>query len=445
MFCDLPGLQEIRAVEVSDILRARDERVERQNAFLKKYASPLISFTMNIAGSIKYDPQIHAAYCEGVKAILRQLERMGIVPLDFVEKVSFTGCEALWAVRTDAVRLKASMCAIEEADELGRLFDIDVIDSEGNHLTRGSERRCLICGQPVRSCARSRAHSAEQLYQKASEIIAGHFRTQRIRKIGELAQKALLYEAATTPKPGLVDCENSGSHTDMDLFSFVNSACALRSYFEECALMGMEGGSFEQLQYAGLQAEDRMLEAAKVNTHKGAIFALGILCWAVGSCGMKSSLDEILQQAAEMGKRALGQMKSGCRSETGGERQFMQYGLTGARGEAASGFRTVREIALPALEQAISEGNSIPDAGLHALIALISKVQDSNVIRRAGMEGQQWTTEQAKRLLERKFSKQDLRMMNERFVANNISPGGSADLLAAAYFLYFIKKEIDPS
>lgn len=268
------------------------------------------------------------------------------------------------------------------------------------------------------------------------------FFSQRFaRRIGELAQKALLYEAMTTPKPGLVDCENSGAHRDMNLFSFAASACALRGYFEECVYIGMAGGDFDRLQFAGLRAEDDMLAAAGVNTHKGAIFSLGILCCAVGICGEDAGESGIFSEAAKMGECSLRQMKETERARTGGEYQFLQYGLTGARGEAASGFRTVREIALPALNKAMENGKSIEEAGLDALVALMAKVQDSNVIRRAGPDGQMWVSAQAKEILENGFSKDDLRTMNDRFVERNVSPGGSADLLAAAYFLYFLENE----
>ena len=126
-------------------------------------------------------------------------------------------------------------------------------------------------------------------------------------------------------------------------------------------------------------------------------------------------------------------MKSSPDAATGGEQQYLRYGLTGARGEAASGFATARSVALPLLEE------NAQDAGLHALLALMAQVQDSNIIRRAGMEGQQWAMEQAKQMLENNWTKDDLRRMNDAFTARGISPGGSADLLAVAYFLHFWK------
>ena len=102
---------EIRHVEVMDMLRARDARVERQNGFFEKYKVPLISFTMNIAGSIKRDEEIERAFFEGKRRIMRQLERLHAKVLDCAQTLDYTGCEALWAVDADAAALKAKMVA----------------------------------------------------------------------------------------------------------------------------------------------------------------------------------------------------------------------------------------------------------------------------------------------------------------------------------------------
>lgn len=428
-----------RPVTVADMLAARDARVARQADFRKTHHAPLVSFTMNIAGEIKVDTAIHRAFDEGLRRISRELERMQAPVLTYAQSTAFTGCEALWAVDAEAAQLKSRMCQIEESDELGRLFDIDVIDTDGTHLSRDSERPCLICGGPVRACARSRTHSAAELFQRAHDIINDHFRSYFIRRIGEMAQKALLFEALVTPKPGLVDCHNSGAHRDMGLFSFAGSACALRSYFEGCVRIGMEGADPARLQYAGMQAEDAMLAAAGANTHKGAIFALGILCCAAGKCGEQADLTAILASTGALGRYYLRQMESSVSAATGGEVQYRTLGLTGARGEAAGGFRMVVEGSLPALEKALQCGASLQEAGLHALVHLLAHVQDSNVIRRTGLDGQQWLTRQARLLLENGWTQADLIRLDEACIHRNISPGGCADLLAVTYFLHFIK------
>ena len=429
-----------RPVTVQDMLRARDERAERQAELLEKYHQPLISFTMNIAGENKLDEQIHRAFHEGVKWINAHLSRQGIPVLACEQKVVFTGCEALWVVEADAAWLKAQTVAIEESCPLGRLFDMDVIAADGTHLSRGTERTCLICGDPVRACARSRAHSVEELFDRTQEIIRVHFQHAFARKIAQCAQRALLYEAITTPKPGLVDCLNNGAHQDMDLFSFTASASVLGRYFEDCVRLGQRGENLAQLQHAGILAEEAMLEAAGANTHKGAIFALGILCCALGRCGESAEMHTVLAEAATIGQSFLQDMAKGDQAVTGGERQYRQYGLTGARGEAATGFRTVAEIALPALEAALARGASANEAGLATLLRLMATVMDSNIIRRAGMEGQQWVTQQAAKLLHEGYTQDDLCALDAEMIRRNISPGGSADLLAVAWFLHFIKQ-----
>lgn len=429
---------EVRPVRVEDILLARDRRAARQQEWLDKYHLPLISFTMNIAGEIKSDALIRRAFLTGVERIERLLARKGFAVKERMQLFAFTGCEALWAVAADAQEIKAQMLLLEEEDALGRLFDMDVIDAQGAHLSRGTERTCLICGGPVRACARVRMHSAQQLYQRAREIIRAHYDAEYLLQVGEAAQRALMYEALTTPKPGLVDMENSGAHRDMDIFSFADAICALRRYFEDCARMGLEGASVERLQHAGRLAEEKMLSAAHANTHKGAVFSLGILCYAAGCCGEGAEIADILQKAAEIGAYFLTEMQSHCRGVTGGEKQYAAYGLTGARGEAASGFETVTRIALPALEAALRQHKSLPQAGLEALMYLIMQVKDSNIIRRAGLAGQEFAAAQAEKVLQNGCMADDLRALNDLFVEKNISPGGSADLLAVTYFLHFL-------
>lgn len=428
----------IRKVGVMDVLRARDERAERQTGLLQRYGAPIISFTMNIAGEIKHDAWIERAFREGQRRIEAQLAWRGAAVLESVQTIAFTGCEQLWAAQANAEKLKAWMQAIEEADELGRLFDIDVIDAGGVKLERKHPRRCLICNGDAKICGRNRSHPAPELYLRAQDIIRRHFERERSGGIARCAQRALLYEALCTPKPGLVDRENSGAHRDMDAFSFASSAAALHGYFEASARAGMNGAELEILRFLGLQAEADMLQATGgVNTHKGAIFSLGILCCAAAMEG------DLWENAARIAGDALRDFDGLVpeQARTGGERQYLEQGLTGVRGEAAAGFPTVKKIAVPALKRALAAGRSLNDAGLEALLELMAVVSDSNILRRRGMEIQAWVRDSARRLLDSGWTQDALRSMNESFVRENISPGGCADLLAAAYFIYFLEEE----
>lgn len=438
----------IREVAVMDVVNARDERAALQKAMLEKWNKPLISFTMNIAGSIKYDSLIEKAFDEGIRRIEVQLDRRGVSVHEKHRKIAFTGCEQLWTVDAPAEAIKGWMIAIEEADELGRLFDIDVIDGDGRKCSRpGEGRRCLLCGNPAAVCGRSRAHTGEQLFQKAHRIIEDFFLNQKAKKIALCAERALLYEAITTPKPGLVDRMDSGAHADMNLFTFADSACTLREYFGKCAAIGMKHrcespeSVFERLRCAGIEAEVNMLAATGgVNTHKGALFSLGILCGAAGMMD-SYSVDELLRRGGTLAEASLKDFEKLApeSAETGGEKQFFAMGVYGARGEAAAGFPTLRGIALPAFEGALSEGKSLNDAGLAALVALMAKVMDSNIIRRAGETRQKAAMAEAEALFKAGVTHEALKDMNARFIRDNISPGGSADLLAIAYFVYFLR------
>ena len=438
----------LRPVTVADVLSARDARVERQKRMLLAHGLPLISFTMNIAGEIKRDAWIEQAFLEGVRRIEAALAADGIAVAARERTLAFTGCEEIWAVDAPAQELKARMCAIEEMDALGRLFDIDVIDADGRKLERPMERRCLICGGPVRACARSRAHSARELSERAHEIIRVFLNEKRAKEIGELAHRALIREANVTPKPGLVDRENSGAHRDMDLKLFHASADALRPWFADCARIGLAMRDaapeqvFGRLRKRGIEAECAMFATTNgVNTHKGALFSLGILCCAAALEGEGTGVPAILDRAAALAQPALGDLTAlhPGDARTGGEVQYLDSGRTGVRGEAAAGFPHARDCGLPALKRALQDGASYNEACLRALLALMTCVEDSNILRRRGVAALRSVQSRAKALLEQGFDMDDLRCMNGDFVRENLSPGGSADLLAVTIFLYEIQ------
>lgn len=440
---------ETRAVGVADVLHARDMRAERQRRLLEKWGAPLISFTMNIAGSIKRDGLIERAFLEGAARVEAALKAHRAAVLEEIRTAAFTGCEQLWAVRAPAEDLKAWMRAIEEADALGRLFDLDVIDGGGRRLSRTEERKCLICGGPVRACARNRAHSAEALYHRAREIIAAHFDDVRAVRIGMCAERALLLEALVTPKPGLVDRANSGAHRDMDLFSFASSACALRHWFETCARTGMRlrgseaEAAFEALRAAGVRAEAAMLRASGgANTHRGALFSLGLICCAAGMEDDGADAEAILRRAGEISAPALRELRAmdAQSASSAGERQYVSLGLSGARGEAAAGFPSVRQIALPALRRARAAGKNENDAGVDALLQLMARVEDSNVLHRGGEDALHALQARARELCENGAGEAEVRAFDGELIRANLSPGGCADLLAAAYCALFLEE-----
>lgn len=423
-------------VSVTDVLSARDQRVQRQRDMLFRHHLPQVSFTMNVAGDVKVTQDILRAFLEGVSRIKTELARLRMPIMEEHVITPFTGCEALFAVSGDACAIKEAMSRLEDMDALGRLFDMDVTDENGCPLKRGKPRKCLICDEDAFVCARQRAHSALELQAATHRVIRAYFDEKYVRHVGEKAQQGLLFEAVTTPKPGLVDMENAGVHRDMDIFSFMAGAASLRPYFEDCVRLGMTGASVDRLQFRGMEAERDMLSAARVNTHKGAVFALGILCYACGRRGENASAADVLQEAACVGQELLLQLRHCADPKTGGEMQYQMYGLTGARGEAAKGFPHAAFIALPVLEEALKKGYTVNDAGLCALAALIAHVDDSNVIRRGGMEALSELKKAAKTCMADGDVKNSIRTLDAVCTRYGVSPGGCADLLAVTYFLH---------
>lgn len=158
-------------VTVEEMLAARDRRAGRQRAFLAKYQVPLVYLTFNIPGPDKLPRNLEAAFplaCRQVEAALRE---HGWPVSGAWSETARTGCEACWAVDGPAAPIKAAMTAIEEGAPFGRLLDLDVLDASGKKLSRELPRRCILCRRPAQLCARSRAHSVEQLLEAIGTIL----------------------------------------------------------------------------------------------------------------------------------------------------------------------------------------------------------------------------------------------------------------------------------
>ena len=258
--------------------------------------------------------------------------------------------------------------------------------------------------------------------------------------LGQLAERCLQLEIRTWPKPGLVSHVDNGSHTDMDAMTFHRSAAALAPFFSELVEAGARGEAMTALRKIGLRAERAMLEATGgINTHRGAIFGLGLLCAAAGWRHIhpgKASLGEIVAQ--RWGEEILG----GPRLTTShGEVAHRRYGAGGARQEAADGFPSVYGIALPALAYAQDIVCSGAEAArVQACFALIAAVEDTNLLHRGGPDGLRFAQQATRAFLQRGGVGQaawrhSAEAVHRAFVKRRLSPGGAADLLAMSLFV----------
>lgn len=448
-----------QSVELWQMLARREGRAARQRELLQQYHRPLVWFTMNIAGPVKTSPLIRRGFALGCKLLEQQLFRVHATYVHKDEIHALTGDEAGYLVDLDPLQLKRLTVELEEETVLGRLFDMDVLRPDGSKVERKElgllERPCLICGGPVRVCARSRTHTIAELQQATTDLLEKALEEYDTQKVAELTCRALLYEVATTPKPGLVDCNNSGSHRDMDLFTFFNSASALWPYFARCTAMGRKTAAlppeetFVRLYGLGKMAENAMFGATNgVNTHKGAIFTLGTVCAALGRLPHETWAhpEDVLREVAAMARGLVERDFSNLKREsvhTIGQKLYLQYGITGVRGELEAGLPAVREVGLPMLERVVAQGKSLPEAGAVALLGILAGTTDTNLIARSNRETQKRVSDQVAHLLANNDcpDRMTLEQLDQQFIAQNLSPGGSADLLAVCYLLYFLKTE----
>ena len=277
-------------------------------------------------------------------------------------------------------------------------------------------------------------------------------------KIASLALQSLLAELAATPKPGLIDRNNSGAHRDMDFFTMQKSVSVLAFYFLQFAESGRDFNGkaadlFTTVRKKGKIAEDAMFRATNgVNTHKGALFSFGIICTAAGYLS-KSKYSKILHTDICSFIR---EMTAGlCQDElvpikqtdalTHGEAMYLKYHVLGIRGEVENGFPDVMKFAYPIMTQLISEDNySINTILSHSLLYLMANVVDTNVLFRHQMETVTYVQQSAQNVLRKGGCLTDTGLqavyeLDQDFIKKDISPGGCADLLAVTYFLYCLE------
>jgi len=273
------------------------------------------------------------------------------------------------------------------------------------------------------------------------------------RQLARLALRSLYAELVLYPKPGLVSLVDNGSHTDMNAATFLRSMFALRRYFALITEAGMRDAPFHVLKQLGIEAEARMLRATGgINTHRGAIFCLGLLCAAIGRCRAKGTplrpaaiqATLLIHWGRELGAHSqAGVPPQGAASrqpESHGLEARQRYAASGAREEGACGFPSVFGVGLPALRASLADGRGLRRARIDALFALMAHISDTNVYHRGGVAGARTVRRLARAFVARGGTAApdwEARALgyHRAFVAARLSPGGAADLLGAVCLL----------
>ena len=411
------------------MLDARERRAQAQKELLLHADGNacLVSLSLNIAGGVKRTPKTRLLFDRAMTVF----ESFGFQEISRLVTDEITGTEALILLNADPSSVKQSLERLEDSFPAGRLLDFDVLNGSGEKLSRAVPRRCLVCDGPAAVCARSRAHGLDAVLNATESLLNGF----AADTLAYTAHFALIRELRTTPKPGLVDEANNGAHTDMDIPLFEKSAASLVPYFRQAALAGIADAGMETLKAHGLDAELAMFSATGgVNTHKGMIYSMGLLLYGMGRALETGS--DAREAAAELARTdAAARLKDAARlTGTNGGAVYAKTGAKGAIGEAAEGFPHAAACA-GRLRHYVSIRSSAP--GALALCDTMAVLSDTNVLHRGGQEGLAFVQTEAGRISSLPVSERvgALTELDNELIRRNLSPGGSADILALAYLL----------
>ena len=475
-------------VSLEEMLEARDRRAEAQKNLLEE-ASPqdaLISFTLNIPGDVKKNHMTWILFSRGLK----ELEKLSYREKRRIEFHGKTGDEALFLVAENPIKVKSDMEKLEDAFPAARLFDLDVMNADGEKLSRNIPRRCLLCDNEAHACARSRAHGLDAIKAKVDELLKDFCADT----LGEMGRRALYAELHTTPKPGLVDEANNGAHKDMDIPLMEKSIEAIEPYLREVARLGLDAGhtvpekidrdagqtlknvlsktateEMAVLRERGIFAEKAMFDATGgVNTHKGIIYSMGLLIYGMGKT-ITGGMDPFKYTIVLAESDAEERRKIAENNPSHGAEAYSKYGAKGAIGEALIGFSRA-DLCASDMEQFESYGNGTDEAkslaGPLALLNIMGSLDDTNLLYRGGIEGLRYVKFHAKRIMQpfnqiydypeldptcessiditipddptiddMREAVEEIRELDARLIERNLSPGGSADLLALGYLI----------
>jgi len=262
-------------------------------------------------------------------------------------------------------------------------------------------------------------------------------------RLADLAVDALIDEADLSPKPALVDRRGSGAHSDLHLGLMHASALSLWPMFKEMAEAAVQFAEIgqplrEALGRIGREGEAAMLRTTGgVNTHRGAIWALGLLVTAAALEPDNCSAAQLTLRAAKL---ALIEDRNLVAQPSHGAQVAQRYGAMGARQQAQLGFPAVMQKGLPQLHLSRTNASGEQNARLDALLAIMTSLADTCVLYRSGLEGLSAMQHGAQRVLDAGGSaslagRRCLHELDQQLLQLNASPGGAADLLAACLFI----------
>ena len=449
------------------VLAAREARYLKQASLAASAGGTVVTINLNLPGGNDRYAWSALALDEAITEASRAAAARGWRFNEVERETDAAGPYVLGTVTVPVARVKQAMVLLEEGHPRGRLWDIDVLDRDGRPVSRAETgqgpRQCYVCNAPAHECRVLKRHSLDQTGFAAETLYLGPVAGEVL--VG--ATTGMSLEAATWPSPGLVSPYDTGAHSDMNYFTFLLSTSSIAHGLRRMVEFGRDfalgrgddaglPGLFRRARAAGVHVEGAMLAATSgVNTHRGAIFALGMasvaamVVWgrtALTGSAARPSRAEISSVLAGMTRGLVAaELEVLHRSDdsglTRGQRLYLETGCTGIRGEVERGLPTVMAAGLPAFEHAL-ERAGLGAALVHSLISIMSVADDSALAGRHSVEVlREFVQPSARDALAAgsvftEAGRKKIRSMQEVFAGRHMNPGGSGDLLATTVAMY---------
>lgn len=419
---------------MNDILAAREREIQNLQKVMKE-DNIYLTLKANVPGEVKRTD---------ISAFLIKLARQRVyqtfhvISEEFFD--DFDGFYYIFVIAEKSrLEVKRQAIAIEEADIVGRYIDIDVFQNETKSLSRSDlnikSRKCFICDNNPYICIRNKAHTLEEIKNKIYTDVIDFIE----KKVTKIISESIFLELNLDPKFGMVTAKSQGSHKNMDYELMKKSIGIITPYLALMVISGFCNGLDDIaliIKNIGIKAEQKMLKATgNINTYKGLIFSLGYTASAFGYL-LKNNLvfSKLYDIVSKLGEHLSQELRG--KQDTFGLKAYHEYGFSGARGEIIKGLPTVKAT-LQVLE-GYSEFSE--EALTMALIKIIGLSEDTVLLKRAGsVERYQYFKHLISSIDTYDMAK--IKKITQECIDQNISFGGSSDLLAVLIFITKMKRE----
>ncbi len=415
------------------ILDDRENKMGQVEDFFKNHPTDsLVSIKANLPGLNKNHP--YSFYL--VKIFYNYLNQLFNFTVNNFYNSS-DGPYYLLGIRGSSINIKKRLIFIESTHPLGRLIDLDYFQSKEKSVSRSElnvkPRRCFLCNEPAVLCIRNCIHKHDEI----TTFIENKLISFMKEKIGELIDYSIIRELKLEDKFGLVSFYSCGSHSDMDYQIMIMAKDAILDYFKKLFIFGNKSNDLSTLlsevRQLGIDAENKMLkQTGGVNCYKGIIFLLGLVVLATGyTLKTSTSFEDIFVNVKKISHNILADFNT--HQGTFGTNIFKKKNITGVRGIAFNGLKVVRDN----LNKISPSAN---DKDLRKLLFFYMSNVDDTVFIKRSLSYENYLKHKKHIKTYDIDNKHDLNLLNQYCLENNLSFGGSADLLILSIFLVNLKE-----